>query len=508
MLNIFFQAVDSSDGYQPEVLRELDKKIHFHKCLMTVKTTGDEDVYEDDKYIPVNYDICEHNRYDELADFNELMPLDKNVLEAMRPYETIAKQMLVRNYERHIYTEDESMRYYLRHLRFWNHMIVTHQINYVFFNNTPHHTHDYVIYALAQVYGIKTCVCISTNFENRYFLANTLEDAWVRTTRLYEEKYKKQEVIELPEDIREYYETIYYGNKEQTEKLVLQGVSREQEILDKRKLFRGEVSFSKMFRRNLSRFKWQVIKAPKGEKRKAGLEAIKEEYRYYCRGKNKLKTMVNTEYYNRIAQMPVEGEAYICYFLHYQPEATTLPQAGVFVEQELSVAIAAKAAEEMGYRLYVKEHFVQPYRNKTFYDDLKKIRNVTLISTECDSKELVKNGLCGVTGNGTVVLESAIRGIPMMIFGESGFQGCPGVHRVGSVDECKQAISQIQKERKEGICQRDVMAYLAAFGENSLLSYVYNHEGLRRDSEWFQVSKEKLTECIIRQLEEFDLLSS
>jgi len=75
------------------------------------------------------------------------------------------------------------------------------------------------------------------------------------------------------------------------------------------------------------------------------------------------------------------------------------------------------------------------------------------------------------------------------------------------VDECKQAISQIQKERKEGICQRDVMAYLAAFGENSLLSYVYNHEGLRRDSERFQVSKEKLTECIIRQLEEFDLLS-
>ncbi len=51
--------------------------------------------------------------------------------------------MLVRNFDRDIYTMDEGMRYYLRHLRFWNHMLLTHEINYVFFNNTPHHTHDY-----------------------------------------------------------------------------------------------------------------------------------------------------------------------------------------------------------------------------------------------------------------------------------------------------------------------------------------------------------------------------
>ena len=160
----------------------------------------------------------------------------------------------------------------------------------------------------------------------------------------------------------------------------------------------------------------------------------------------------------------------------------------------------------MGYKLYVKEHFVQPYRNKVYYDDLKKIRNVTLIRTDYDSKELVRNSLCGVTGNGTVVLESVIRGTPMIIFGESGFQGAPGVHRVGSVEECKKAIAEIIGEKKQGIRQEEIRAYLAAFGENSLLSYVYNHEGLKRESAWFRESKEKLTECIIRQLTEAGLI--
>lgn len=504
MLNLFFQAVDSADGYQSEVLKKLDEIVHFDTCVMTVKTQDEGDVYADPKYVPINYDICEHNEYEKIVDFNDLIPLDKKLLEAMRPYETTAIQMLIRNYDRDIYTEDESMRFYLRHLRFWNHLFITKKINYVFFNNTPHHTHDYVIYALAQVYGIKTNVCISTNFENRYFLADTLENAWVKTTKLYEEKYRELEEVELPEDVETYYTTIAHGNKEQTEKLVLQGVSRKQEILDKRNLFKGEVSFGKMLKKNLSRWKWQVCKADNRERRERGWQAIREEYDYYRRGKAKLKKMVNTDYYNQLACAPQPGEKYIIYFLHYQPEATSLPQCGVFVSQELSVAIAARAAEEMGYKLYVKEHFVQPYRMKTFYDDLAKIRNVRLIKTDFDSKELVKGSVCGMTGNGTVVLESVIRGTAMLTFGESGFQGCPGVHRVTCVEDCKEAITEAVNEKAKGISQKEIRAYLAAFGENSLLSYVYNHEGLSKDSPWFEESKEKLIACICNQLDEMN----
>ncbi len=506
MINIFFQAVDSAGGYQSVVLQELDKSIDFHKCLMTVKTNDGADSYPGDKYIPVNYDICEHNQYDKIVDFNELLPLDKALLEAMHPYELTAIRMLVRNFDRDIYTMDEGMRYYLRHLRFWNHMLLTHEINYVFFNNTPHHTHDYVIYALAQVYHIRTCVCISTNFENRYFLAGTLENAWERTRELYETKYRymPEEALTLPEDIAQYYDTICHGSREANEKLVLQGVSRKQEIQEKRKLFRGEMSCSRMLKKNLSRLKWQVLKAGNSLERRKGMDAIREEYRYYRRGRMKLKVMVDTEYYNRLAGAPEKGEAYIIYFLHYQPEATSLPQGGVFVDQELSVAIMARAAKEMGYKLYVKEHFVQPYRNRTFYEDLYQIENVRLIGTDYDSKELVKGSFCGATGNGTVVLESVIRGTPMMIFGESGFQGCPGVYRVGSVEECKQAIRAIGQEKEKGISQKEIRAYLAAFGENSLFSYVYNHEGLKKDSPWFQESKEKLIACIKAQLVEKD----
>ncbi len=152
--------------------------------------------------------------------------------------------------------------------------------------------------------------------------------------------------------------------------------------------------------KNLSRLKWQVLKAGNSTERRKGMDAIREEYRYYRRGRMKLKVMVDTEYYNRLVGAPEKGEAYIIYFLHYQPEATSLPQGGVFVDQELSVAIMARAAKEMGYKLYVKEHFVQPYRNRTFYETYIRSKIIRLIGTDYDSKELVKGSFAALPETG------------------------------------------------------------------------------------------------------------
>ncbi len=60
------------------------------------------------------------------------------------------------------------------------------------------------------------------------------------------------------------------------------------------------------------------------------------------------------------------------------------------------------------------------------------------------------------------------------------------------------------REKEKGISQKEIRAYLAAFGENSCFSYVYNHEGLKKDSPRFQESKEKLIACIKAQLVEKD----
>ena len=106
-LNIFFEAVDSINGYQRHLLSEIDEAVHFERCVCTVKGAGEDEGYGE-KYTPIDYDICEHNRYDEICDLNELIPLDRDILEKMQPYESIALKMLVRNTERDVYTYDES----------------------------------------------------------------------------------------------------------------------------------------------------------------------------------------------------------------------------------------------------------------------------------------------------------------------------------------------------------------------------------------------------------------
>ena len=179
--------------------------------------------------------------------------------------------------------------------------------------------------------------------------------------------------------------------------------------------------------------------------------------------------MRSTDYYNALTGQPDESRPFITFFLHLQPEATTLPQGGVFTEQENMIQILATAGEQLGIGVCVKEHFVQPYRNKSFYDRLANIRNVTLIHTDTDSKALARKSLATASCNGTIMNESVYNGKPTIIFGNTVFQGMPGVFKITDVESAVAALKQIQKGVE--ISQKDVRAYLAAFGENSLHGY-------------------------------------
>lgn len=180
--------------------------------------------------------------------------------------------------------------------------------------------------------------------------------------------------------------------------------------------------------------------------------------------------MRGIDYYNALTSEPVPGEKYLIFFLHLQPEATTLPQGGVFVEQELMIQILARTAEKHGIKVYVKEHFVQPCRNKSFYDGLAKIRNVRLIHSDRDSKQLARNSVATASCNGTILLESIFNSKPTFIFGEVCFEKAPGVFRIGSVEECEKALEQILTG-DFSIEQNQVRAYLKAFGESSIRAY-------------------------------------
>ena len=126
-----------------------------------------------------------------------------------------------------------------------------------------------------------------------------------------------------------------------------------------------------------------------------------ENLSYTIKAKKHEKHMDHLDDYRKLAEMPDFGEKYIYFPLQMTPEASTMPLAGEFKNQLLSIELLASAAEKFGLTVYVKEHWVQHNREAGFYKYLYNIKNVKLISLDANSLELTENSeiVASQTGN-------------------------------------------------------------------------------------------------------------
>lgn len=472
-INLFFQGYDSVNGYQASILREIDDRIHFHRCVLTSRDNDGSDRYDPDKYEKIDYDMCANARYEYHMDMNSLLPLDREVLTAMEPYEPAAVKMLCRITDFDIFTYDEAKRFYLHHLRFWNDVFVRNQINFVFLTGIPHHTHDYIIYGLTKVKRIPMCIVAPTHLPHWCFVGNDLYRLYERLDKAYGEQKDREAPVTLPGDVEAYYQALLKENKLKKMEVMLGSGSRKEHAKKEKRQIMGYVMRGNIGKRQLSRLKHGIA----GALRKRSAAPWKESLAWmkkdaYCirKVRHKLKNCDTIRDYEKMAVMPdMEHERYVLFLLHLQPEATTLPQAGVFVEQELCVQLLAPVLKEYGIRLYVKEHFVQPYHMKNFYKDLRDTDNVTLVSSDAESVDLLEHCVAAATPAGTVSIEAIANGKPVFVFGHGGFEHGPGIYQVGNADQCRAAIEEILKGGD--IPVQAVRSYFRAFVDSGLCVY-------------------------------------
>jgi len=124
-----------------------------------------------------------------------------------------------------------------------------------------------------------------------------------------------------------------------------------------------------------------------------------------------------------LAQAPSAMEGSATFFLHFQPERSTLPEAYGFAQQLAAVIALAEALPEDA-RLYVKEHpsiFTADCHWKErlafWYRLVSQVRKAQLVPIETDPYELIDRSICVATIAGTVAGEALIRGKPVVIFG-------------------------------------------------------------------------------------------
>lgn len=137
-----------------------------------------------------------------------------------------------------------------------------------------------------------------------------------------------------------------------------------------------------------------------------------------------------------------EGEDYLFYPLHYEPELSTLVLSHFYFEQLDLIRKIARALP-LHYKLYVKEHPTMVYhRPISYYQELLKIPNVKLVSHKIKSVDLIKKSKMVATITSTVGWEAALLEKPTITFGNVFYNELSFVKRIHDLESLPSLIPQ------------------------------------------------------------------
>jgi hypothetical protein len=177
--------------------------------------------------------------------------------------------------------------------------------------------------------------------------------------------------------------------------------------------------------------------------------------------------------YNKLARKGKTDQKYILFLPHYQPERTTIPEAGWYIQQWLIVRSLSVSLQKYGWRLAVKEHpsiFRQPwnpgFRSSDFYKAIASLENVDLVPLDSDTFELIDRAEATATVTGTTIFESICRGKPVFVFGPDFHRALCGVMCVGSMEDIDAWLKKIQ-EKNINISDEAIKEYLSDVESNS-----------------------------------------
>ncbi len=131
---------------------------------------------------------------------------------------------------------------------------------------------------------------------------------------------------------------------------------------------------------------------------------------------------------------------FVCVFLHFQPERTSIPEGGRFAPQ-INAISALRSQLPGDWSLLVKEHpsmFLlkskRPFRHPDFYPLVANMPNTYLLDETLSSFDLIDQAQAVATLTGTVGFEALCRGCVAIALGDASYRGYPGV--VDLYDTC------------------------------------------------------------------------
>jgi hypothetical protein len=196
--------------------------------------------------------------------------------------------------------------------------------------------------------------------------------------------------------------------------------------------------------------------------------------------------------YEKLAVTSLPEGPFIIYFMHYQPERSSLPEGLFYTQQWLALRQLA-ALMPAGWKLLVREHpsmWLLPLdvtvRPANYFEQIAALPNTHLCSMNVDTFELIDRSAIVSTLTGSVGFQALLRKRPVIVFGLPAYKDHPACITVHDSAELRRALTAVQEPQ-----------FAARFSPESLETY------LRWVEQHSIVADEKETEWLAVRLKNF-----
>lgn len=467
-MNILFSLIGDKDD--DDWISQLLSKFEYDHCAVIFRDpkTADKSIvgqrYATEKFFHAKFKQAD---YSDFSDYmQEAPPVDNEILEMIAPYQSQIMWMMERCVSREY---NHRWNDYCKHIRFWNYVLDKLEIDLFVTKVFPHEVYDYIIYILCKIKKIKYITVFPPSYyKTTYFsediynqLPNFLGDFKI-LEQIYADKTENE--IELTPLIQEMY-TYYTGEEDRTPYYMKNQLGEFRndflrKLCENSLFFRFLRSLKRSDGKNqFARFCYNMgmrfaftLKIAINFFSFSSMNNYRIAEGFYTSKVFREFDSVFRVYKNNISEVDY-CKKYIYVPLQLQPEATSSPLGGVFVDQLLMIKMLAFYVPK-DWVIYVKEnpkqamqsHIVpfDSYRTVSFYEELLQLPNVRFVSLKEDTYKLTEKAKAVATLTGTAGLEAITKGIPCLMFGYSYLQYAPNVYHIKTNQDCENAIKSIQ----------------------------------------------------------------
>jgi hypothetical protein len=379
-------------------------------------------------------------------DPDKFMPPGADIAERLSETESLMMSLLEKR-NSNLYHSQQKHNYH-KLLRYWLGVFKKFKPDVIIFPTSPANFVTFFIHQLAKLFKVKT-IMFSDSWIGDRTIVHT--DFWEPGQRILDEKIeankdKNFSLNELSQDIQKYYKP-HAADSHDAAPMCTKQINKRYSGL------------------NLFKYKLNIIKKNIGGFRIVRIFASHLKKRF---GANLRKEHFELE------KKPNLNEKFVYLPLQYQPERSTSPLGGIFVDQILLVETVS-AALPRGWKIYIKEHPYQWQKNglnynfarpRGYYEKIAAIKNVTLVPITTDSFDLINRSKAVVTTTGTPAWEAYLRKKPSIIFGTQWFRSCPQIFKANDAVSCRNAFEKIRQGHE--IKDQDIINYLKSIEEASI----------------------------------------